>query len=304
MGYELYNISVRFYLHVRSDPGRPLERKQMWFDGKYVILNYDVYLQLVLILLFSSYTISVERYITTEVFIMFHPNPQSMPSYGRIFTEILINSGVEETFVTSNTSKHTFILSLLNTQYSYTTLAFPMLQASHSNRNKMVDAFTQTDNATVVTLSAPFYQYSQPSTPLDVSQQSLQSPSTSTSFYNQLPPPYSLPKPVKKESLQYKERFDNRGRRGGRGSGSNTEGYGNVTLSMFLNNETFNQPQPQTSRGRRQKSNVRPGRRVKAEIKEQSEEMNVDGVPDDMSRRINSQLSFIDEIISEDFLNK
>lgn len=220
---------------------------------------------------------------------MFHPNPQSMPTYGKILKEILINKDVEETFVTSNTSKYTLLLSQYITpssSSSYTTIAFPIFCTPYQNRSKMTDASTQTD---ILTDFMTSLHHS--STYLERTHFSFQTPPISSSFYSSHPPPYQF---------QNKDRFDRRGiKRGFRGTGSN-ESYGNLTLSMFINNDSFNQPQ--TSRGgRRQKGMRANGRRgIKMEAKGQSGE----NVADGLSGLMNTELNIIDEMIAEDCHDK
>lgn len=233
---------------------------------------------------------------------MFHPNPQSMPFYGRILSEILVNSEVEDTFVTSNTSKHTFILTPLNTSCSYTTIAFPIFCTPYENRSKMIDVSTQTELLCDVTSSLQFQRYAHhSSTYVESSHLSFQNPQYSSSFYSQLPPPYPFQKQIKDEA--YRDRFDRRGRRNSRGTGSTSDNYGNLTLSMFINNDTFNQSST-TPRGRRPKSVKAGGRKVKVEPKEQSEQMSVENIPDEVPALINAEFSIIDEIITQDFMDK
>lgn len=240
---------------------------------------------------------------------MFHPNPQSMPTYGTILTETLVNHGVEETFVTSNTSKHTFILSPVTPQFSYTTLAFPLLQTPYQYRNMVIDASTQTEILSDITSSLHLQPYGHISSYVKREQNTdmFQIPSTSRSFYNQPvppPPPYPFSKSLSGEPLLYsKGRFDKRGRKGtGAGVSSSNEDIGNLTLSMFLNNDNFNQPQ--NSKGRRQK--LKAGRRVKTEPNKESTiaQSNVEGTSNELSEIIHSDFDVIEKFIAEDLLKK
>lgn len=220
---------------------------------------------------------------------MFHPNPQSMPWYGKILTDTLINNGVEDTFVTSNTSKYTFLLSPVNTQFSYTTIAFPMyctvshMETQRERRPRMNDVFTQTDESEEqVSSSESLQRYTYASS---YSQYSVQTPS----FYNQLPPPYPYQKQVKTEAL-YSERKLKRSARSGGNSSSG--GYSNLTLAMYLNNNV-GLNQQQSSKGRKQKKGTR---RIKTEPTDQC---TTSGQGESSSFN-NDEFDLINEIIAED----
>lgn len=213
---------------------------------------------------------------------MFHPNPQSMPWYGKILTDTLINSGVEDTFVTSNTSKYTFLLSPVNTQFSYTTIAFPMyctvshMETQRDRKPRTTDVATQTDDAEEeVSSSESLQRYTYASS---YSQYSLQTPS----FYNQLPPPYPYQKQVKSEALYSERKLKRSGRT------SSTGSFSNLTLAMYLNN-SVGLNQQQNVKGRKQKKSMR---RIKTEPRDQHQ--------GESSSFNNDEFDLIDEIIAED----
>lgn len=236
---------------------------------------------------FPRYTISSERYLAAEVFIMFHPNPQAMWCYGKILTDTLVNSAVEDTFVTSNTSKYTFILSPINTQVSYTTIAFPIYYISNQlGKPRMIDVTTQTnDFEEEVSSSESFRRYFTSTN------------SQYSSFHNQLPPPYPFQKPAEPESSTHRDRFERKFKRGARGVGNNDQSINSHTLAMYFNSAVaFNQPQ--TSKGRRQKKTST--RRIKTEPKEETVTSGQYECPP-----LNiPELDLIDEMISKDLSEK
>lgn len=225
---------------------------------------------------------------------MFHPSPQSLSYYGKVLNDVLINHGVQETFVTSNSSKQTFITFPLNTQHSYTTIAFPMIQVLSPNKTKMFDACTQTEGFNDTACSQQFQEYVHPLTSLGSTDISLQTPSAS--LYNQLPPPYPFSNPMRQEMLQYRERFDRKGRRGPRGYGNSGQGFGNVTLSMFMDNEHLNQPHPQAFRGRKSKKATR---RTTLEplVEPKTENVSMEAAPEDLASRMDAELSLVDTLL-------
>lgn len=222
---------------------------------------------------------------------MFHPNPQSMPSYGKILTDTLISGSAEETFVTSNTSKYTFLLSPLNNQFSYTTIAFPIhhtlqVETCRSREARTADAATQTEAHE----EAGRYSYS--STYIESAQFALRASSASSPVYSQLPPPYPYQRQVKTEPV-FRDRFERKTKRYVRGESSS-----NVTLAMYLNSMAAVN-QPQAARGRKAKASK--ARRIKGDAKEQR----VANVPSNSSPALNAEeFDLIDEIIAEDLREK
>lgn len=244
---------------------------------------------------------SLERYRTPEVYIMFHPNPQSMPSYGRILVDTLLNTGVEETFVSSNTSKYTFLLSPLNHQFPYTTIAFPIYCAFHHvdaykyDRSLMVDAQTQTEDSAEGICSSELYH--------SIIYSSLYSKTSSLapvgfgSLFDQPPPPYPYQRQIKTEPL-YAERYERRPRRYARQTVNTAEGIDSDTMSTQLNNK-IEYSQPQFSRNRRQRCNTQKPttRRSRGETKNET----TSSAAQNQSSTLNSEeFDLIDEIIAKD----
>lgn len=234
---------------------------------------------------------------------MFHPNPQSMSAYGKILNEVLVNNGVQDTFVTSYSAKQTFVSFPNNDEHPYTIIAFAMLPNTTPIKNKMSDASTQTEG--YISEIPSFQQHQQfRHHSLAVPQHAFQTPSdlpsplpsTSTSFSNQAPPPYVFPHPNMNDDMRFRERFYGRGRRApSREAESSSEGSGGVTLSMFLPGN-LNQP-PQAFRGRRQR---RATRRVRAEtaVEPLTRAQTAPPTPNDLSAQMDAELSLIDELFN------
>lgn len=98
----------------------------------------------------------MERYVAPPTYFMFHPNPRAMPTYGQILSEVLTKSAIEDTYVTSNASKFTFVHTVPSgvVPVYHTIIAFPICCATFPKPPPTRTVGTQTEDASYLQFPA------------------------------------------------------------------------------------------------------------------------------------------------------